>query len=90
MYLTATGTGSMQHDFASASDPFEQDWATVRVTLQAIGALMVRRGTSVSEADAFLSATAEAMGVRCGALSRLIVDALNARGSDGASDADVA
>jgi hypothetical protein len=68
------------HHNSGASEASENNWATTSVIHQAIGALMVRRGTSITEADAFLSANAQVMGVRRGALSRLIIDALNARG----------
>jgi hypothetical protein len=54
--------------------------ANARVIHQAIGVLKVRRETSIRDADTYLSVTAEAMGVDRAALSRLVIDAVNARG----------
>jgi hypothetical protein len=54
--------------------------ANARVIHQAIGVLKVRRGTSIRDADTYLLVTAEAMGVDRAALSRLVIDAVNARG----------
>jgi hypothetical protein len=56
-------------------------WGLVeaRVIHQATGVLMVYRRTSITEAAALLTTSAEMLGVDRAALSRLVIDSLNAR-----------
>ena len=71
----------MYRESAGHSASSGDNWATARVIHQATGFLMVRRRTSTTDADAYLFACAQVMGVNRGALSRLIIDAVNARGA---------
>ena len=70
----------MYRDDENGSGPPSDAWATSRIILQATGVLRVRRDSSIPDADAYLSSTAQTMGVDRGILSRLIIDAVNARG----------